>query len=603
MKYKKIYNILKKGGASITLDYSGWWSAYCPNNYMARNRPLWIVAEVPHLHLRLWITHEFGTLRVTTADTAQPSDSRAYGDKPESNSVTHQRMLLNRYLETHPEFEAYQVLEFQDDGRSGTNFERPGIKAMLEMVRRREIDCVIVKDFSRFGRNYVEVGNYLEQVFPFLGVRFISVNDGYDSKDYPYGVAGDINNGLRNLINELYSRDLSQKVKDSYRQYTKRGQCVSAYPIYGYVKSPADRRLLIPDPEAADIVRRIFERCNAGEGPTQIASGLNRDGVPTPSQRKRDLGSKRQLWNSARLQNEWSDKAITRILRDERYTGKLIGIKTTRTELGNQKSSRKQSEEDWIVVPGTFEAIVSQETFDEAQRQLETLRRHSGKRETNTPAVHLFSRKLKCGHCGLALGRHVVDLGVYYHCERRAWNSGATCLGARLFEDDLIRTVLASIRFQARLAGKAEKRLDKLENAERRERESLWEQRRRIQMKLDHLTTQKAEAFLLFNQGDLTQKTYDAKCAKLDKTILEQRTKLLDMSGTQTGTQDGAVLHCREDIARLKELSNLRTLNRQTVEKLIQSIRVYDGKRIEIVWNFSDSYMKLLTGEEQNHEG
>lgn len=197
---------------------------------------------------------------------------------------------------------------------------------------------------------------YLEQVFPFLGVRFISVNDGYDSKDYPYGVAGDINNGLRNLINELYSRDLSQKVKDSYRQYTKRGQCVSAYPIYGYVKSPADRRLLIPDPEAADIVRRIFERCNAGEGPTQIASGLNRDGVPTPSQRKRDLGSKRQLWNSARLQNEWSDKAITRILRDERYTGKLIGIKTTRTELGNQKSSRKQSEEDWIVVPGTFEA-------------------------------------------------------------------------------------------------------------------------------------------------------------------------------------------------------------------------------------------------------
>ena len=536
-------------------------------------------------------------IRLSSAD----EDAR-YGDKPESNSVTHQRMLLNRYLETHPEFEAYQVLEFQDDGRSGTNFERPGIKAMLDMVRRREIDCIIVKDFSRFGRNYVEVGNYLEQVFPFLGVRFISVNDGYDSKDYPYGVAGDINNGLRNLINELYSRDLSQKVKDSRRQYARRGQCVSAYPIYGYVKSPADRRLLIPDPEAADIVRRIFERCNAGEGPTQIASGLNRDGVPTPSQRKRDLGSKRQLWNSDRLQNEWSDTAVTRILRDERYTGKLIGIKTTRTELGNQNSSRKQSKEDWIVVPGAFEAIISQETFDEAQRQLERLRRRSGKRETNAPAVHLFSRKLKCGHCGLALGRHVVELGVYYRCEGRAWNSGAACLGARLFEDDLIRMVLASIRFQARLAGKVEERLDKVENAERRERETLWEQRRRVQMKLEHLTTQKAEAFLLFNQGDLTPKAYDATCAKLDKAILEQRAKLLDMSGTQTSTQDSAALHCREDIARLKELSNLRTLDRQTVEKLIQSIRVYDGKRIEIVWNFSDSYMKLLTREEQNHE-
>ncbi|MFR5862140.1 MAG: hypothetical protein ACLUES_10990, partial [Flavonifractor plautii] len=150
--------------------------------------------------------------------------------------------------------------------------------------------------------------------------------------------------------------------------------------------------------------------------------------------------------------------------------------------------------------------------------------------------------------------------------------------------------------------GKVEERLDKVENAERRERETLWEQRRRVQMKLEHLTTQKAEAFLLFNQGDLTPKAYDATCAKLDKAILEQRAKLLDMSGTQTSTQDSAALHCREDIARLKELSNLRTLDRQTVEKLIQSIRVYDGKRIEIVWNFSDSYMKLLTREEQNHE-
>lgn len=446
-------------------------------------------------------------------------------DRADSEALQNQKELLRQYIVNAPELQLVGI--FEDNGQTGTNFDRAGFETMMETVRSGRANCIVVKDLSRFGRDY---------------------------------------------------------------------------PIYGYVKSPADRRLLIPDPEAADIVRRIFERCNAGEGPTRIASGLNRDGVPTPSQRKRDLGSKRQLWNSDRLQNEWSDTAVTRILRDERYTGKLIGIKTTRTELGNQNSSRKQSKEDWIVVPGAFEAIISQETFDEAQRQLERLRRRSGKRETNAPAVHLFSRKLKCGHCGLALGRHVVELGVYYRCEGRAWNSGAACLGARLFEDDLIRTVLASIRFQARLAGKVEERLDKVENAERRERETLWEQRRRVQMKLEHLTTQKAEAFLLFNQGDLTPKAYDATCAKLDKAILEQRAKLLDMSGTQTSTQDSAALHCREDIARLKELSNLRTLDRQTVEKLIQSIRVYDGKRIEIVWNFSDSYMKLLTREEQNHE-
>lgn len=207
-------------------------------------------------------------IRLSSAD-----EDTHYGDKQESNSVRHQRMLLDHYLETHPEFQGYTVLEFQDDGHSGTNFERPGVKALLDKVRRREIDCVIVKDFSRFGRNYVEVGDYLEQVFPFLGVRFISVNDGYDSNEHPYGVAGDINSGLRNLINELYSRDISRKVKDARRQYAQRGQCVAAYPIYGYVKSEEDHRKLILDESAAKVVRRIFEQCVEGQTPTDIARG------------------------------------------------------------------------------------------------------------------------------------------------------------------------------------------------------------------------------------------------------------------------------------------------------------------------------------------
>ena len=142
-------------------------------------------------------------IRLSSAD-----EDAVYGDKPESNSVSNQRMLLDSYIQREAEFSGCPVLEFLDDGRSGTNFARPGVRALLDAAKRREIDCVIVKDFSRFGRNYIEVGNYLEQVFPFLGIRFISVNDGYDSSNYPYGVAGDLNNAIRNLINELYSRDL-----------------------------------------------------------------------------------------------------------------------------------------------------------------------------------------------------------------------------------------------------------------------------------------------------------------------------------------------------------------------------------------------------------
>lgn len=535
-------------------------------------------------------------IRLSSAD----EDAR-YGEKPESNSVTHQRMLLNRYLETHPEFGGCKVLEFQDDGRSGTNFDRPGIKALLDAVRRREIDCVIVKDFSRFGRNYVEVGNYLEQVFPFLGVRFISVNDCYDSKDHPYGVAGDINNGLRNLINELYSRDLSQKVKDSRRQYAQRGQCIAAYPVYGYIKSPQDRRKLIPDPEAAEVVRRVFDLCIGGMPPTRIARMLNRDAIPTPSQRKRASGSKRQLWNSDRLENEWNGTAITRILREEKYTGKLIGVKTTRTELGNQNSSKLQAKEDWIVVPDAFEAIVSQEVFDEAQKRLAELQRPARKQGEST--VHLFARKLKCGHCGLALGRRTLESGAYYKCEGRAWNSGDSCRDIRISEKELTQVVLSSIRFQARLAQKTEMKLARQEKTEQRKQEEIWERQRRLQMKLDRLTTQKTEAFLLFDRGGISQNEYDANCARLDKAILEQRMKLLSIGAEQDGAQITDALECRRDIDELKGLSNLRKLDRATVERLIRTIRVYEGNRVEIAWNFSDSYMRLLINEEKKNEG
>lgn len=535
-------------------------------------------------------------IRLSSAD----EDAR-YGDKPESNSVTNQRMLLNRYLETHQEFAEYQVVEFQDDGRSGTNFDRPGVKALLGAVRRREIDCVIVKDFSRFGRDYVEVGNYLEQVFPFLGIRFISVNDGYDSKDYPYGSAGDINNGLRHLINELYSRDLSQKVKASRKQYAQRGQCIAAYPIYGYVKSPEDRRVLIPDLTAAKVVQYIFERCNAGVGPTQIAKELNRKCISTPTQRKRELGSKRQTWNSERPLNEWGSTAVLRILRDERYVGKLISIKTTRSELGNQNSSRACGRENWIVVPDAFEPIVSQESFNAAQQQLAQRYRPAHRRDTSV--VHLFARKLKCGHCGLALQRRTVEHGVYYCCGKMAWNSGAECLETGVFEDDLARVVVESIRFQAQLAVEAEKRLDKLEDDEHKKQKVLWEQRRRIQMKIDQLAAQRAEAFLLFDQGELTRNEYDARCDELTDAVLEQQMQLVKLDSQQDNTQDIAILNCREEISQLKGLCNLEKLDRATVEKLIRTIRVYSGHRIEIVWNFNDSYMRLLDEEEQVYAG
>ena len=529
-------------------------------------------------------------IRLSSAD----EDIRM-GDKAESNSVVNQRKLLDCYLESHREFSNCTILEFLDDGRSGTNLDRPGMRAMLDAARRHEIDCIIVKDFSRFARDYIESGRYLEQVFPALGIRFISVNDCYDSYDFPYGTAGNINNGLLNLINEMYSRDLSQKSKAAKRLYAQRGQCISAYPVYGYLKSPEDKRTWIPDPEAAPVVQRMFNWYAEGLTSTEIAKRLNEDGIPTPAQHKRALGSKRQLWNSERTDNFWRATTIGKILRDERYTGKLVALKTTLSELGNIHSAKAIEKDDWVIVPGAFEAIISQEIFDQVQAKIETA---WPTRKLGPMKRRLFSRKLRCGHCGAALIRHEIAQGVYYACDGRAWNGTDDCKKIRLFETDLIQAVLASIRFQAQLAKKTEKRLDRKEKQIQTAQNRAQSAQQRIQKQIAQLETRKAEAYLSYDLGEVSQSDYKNRCKKIDAAIMEQK-RQLDALEQDSGSilPDMDTVSC-EQINSLKPLSNLRTLNRDMVEVLIHSIQIYNGNRIEIAWNFNEDYMKLLAEED-----
>ena len=529
-------------------------------------------------------------IRLSSAD----EDIRM-GDKAESNSVVNQRKLLDCYLESHREFSNCTILEFLDDGRSGTNLDRPGMRAMLDAACRHEIDCIIVKDFSRFARDYIESGRYLEQVFPALGIRFISVNDCYDSYDFPYGTAGNINNGLLNLINEMYSRDLSQKSKAAKRLYAQRGQCISAYPVYGYLKSPEDKRTWIPDPETAPVVQRMFNWYAEGLTSTEIAKRLNEDGIPTPAQHKRALGSKRQLWNSERTDNFWRATTIGKILRDERYTGKLVALKTTLSELGNIHSAKAIEKDDWVIVPGAFEAIISQEIFDQVQAKLETVR---PTRKLGPMKRRLFSRKLRCGHCGAALIRHEIAQGVYYTCDGRAWNGTDDCKKIRLFETDLVQAVLASIRFQAQLAKKTEKRLDRKEKQIQTAQNRAQSAQQRIQKQIAQLETRKAEAYLSYDLGEVSQSDYKNRCKKIDAAIMEQK-RQLDALEQDSGSilPDMDTVSC-EQINSLKPLSNLRTLNRDMVEVLIRTIQVYSGNRIEIAWNFNEDYMKLLAEED-----
>ena len=211
-------------------------------------------------------------------------DKRTNKAKDESNSIAAQRQLIQRHIEQNPYLCNLPQMEFCDDGFSGTNFERPDFQRMIDLIRAGEIHIVIVKDLSRFGRDYLEVGDYLEHIFPFLGVRMISINDHYDSEKYQGNTAG-MDIAFRNLIYDYYSKDLSKKVKSAMRTKQRNGGYITCC-TYGYKVSPKNKHQMVIDPETAPIVRKIFTDVIGGKSTSQVARELNAEGIPTPQQYK-----------------------------------------------------------------------------------------------------------------------------------------------------------------------------------------------------------------------------------------------------------------------------------------------------------------------------
>ena len=231
--------------------------------------------------------------------------------KAESESISNQRGLLLNFISNHSEFSGWEVSEFCDDGWSGKNFERPDFLRMMEQIKQGQIDCVLVKDLSRFGRDYLVVGNYISRVFPFLGVRFIAVNDGFDSSR-PQDIDS-LDTSFKTLIYDLYSRELSGKVKNAKRIRAEKGLFLSPFAPYGYVKAPEDKNRLVIDNGAADIVRKIFSLTIDGVRSSEIAAMFNRDGVPTPMLYKRAAGCSRDRWPSIHEANFWTQRTIIKI--------------------------------------------------------------------------------------------------------------------------------------------------------------------------------------------------------------------------------------------------------------------------------------------------
>lgn len=381
--------------------------------------------------------------------------SREDGDKLESDSIRNQRSLINDFVKQHKEIQL--VEEYIDDGYSGTNFDRPAFQRMLEDVKRKKINCIIVKDLSRLGRNYIETGRYLEKIFPFMGVRFIAITDHYDSATGSDD-ADQIIVPFKNLINDAYCRDISIKIRSQLDVKRKNGQFIGNFAAYGYLKDPEDKNHLIVDEYAADIVRLIFNLKIDGYSSQRIAARLNEMGVLPPLEYKRSRGMNYNSGFRSGSDPKWAVTSINRILQNELYIGTMVQGKNRKINYKVKKSS-PIARENWIRVENTHEAIIPEESFQYVQSLLEIDTRIAPKRKS----VYLFSGFVRCGDCGENMvKRSTTKKGkkyCYYHCSTYKNKEG--CSSHLISEKMIYEVVLDSVKKQIALLTEAEEIIKK----------------------------------------------------------------------------------------------------------------------------------------------
>ena len=510
--------------------------------------------------------------------------SRDDGDKEESGSITGQRELLRDYISQHPELREYAIRI--DDGFSGSTFERPGFQKMIEDVKAGRTDCIIVKDLSRFGRNYLDAGEYIEKIFPFLGVRFIAVNDNYDSLGEKKS-SDDLIIPFKNLINEAYCRDISMKIRSQLEIKRKNGQFLGSFAAFGYLKDEQDKNKLVVDQYAADIVRDIFKWKLEGISPQDIAGALNKLGVLSPMEYKRSLGMKYTTSFKTSAKAAWSAGTVIRILKNPIYTGVLIqGKETTPSYKVHKRIAKAKSE--WTVIEDSHEAIISEIDFDSVQKVLKC----DTRRSPDDKAVGLFSGMLFCGDCGASMVRKTVPAGekkyVYYVCS--AHKQDKSCSPHRMRDTALEEIVLDSLRQHIREVVNMSELLNITDTAPLRTAQAQKVQRQLDKKREEYEKLQKLLMSLYENLTDgvidreeyaRLKASFTARADEAERQMDALRESLNDIQS------HGAENVWMNEFIKRQELASL---DRAVVVALIDKILIHSNDVVEIIYRWQDEF-------------
>lgn len=505
----------------------------------------------------------------------------AEGGKQVSNSIANQKELVMDYLKSHPEITV--VSTYVDDGFSGVNFERPEFQRMLSDIREDKINCVIVKDLSRFGRNYIESGRYIEKIFPMLGIRFIAVTDGYDSINEDTG--SDMIIPFKNLINDAYCRDISIKIRSHMDIKRRNGEYIGPFAAYGYLKDKDNKNHLVIDEYAADVVRDIFAMKLCGMSQKTIADKLNEQGILSPLQYKKSIGVPLESSFRKNIKPKWTYNTVLRILKNEVYTGMVIQGKCTTPNYKIKKRIYKD-ESEWIRVEDMHEAIISREDFDLVQDLLLRDTRVSPGQAELFP----LSGLVYCADCGEPMVRKTVPAGdkryVYYVCsgnKKDKTKCGMHCISEKKLTDGVLEIVKTWIGRMIALSDAVE-----IINASQdlKPEVAKYERRiRKLQEEAESNNNRKKNLYEDYKDGILSKEEYSGlrdqyqgRIAEIEKNIVALQRERESVIANGSGRQ--------EWVKKIRGYEDAQTLDRELVSFLIERIEVFDDSAVRVTYRF-----------------
>lgn len=527
-------------------------------------------------------------------------------DKDESNSVTSQDKILDELIMSlkQSNSDKYVVYDtYIDDGYSGTDFNRPGFQRLLKDMKDNRINIIITKDLSRLGRNYIEVGNYIEQIFPLFNIRFITKAEEIDSFEKPASV-NSIIVPFKNLINDEYCRDISNKIILANNARKRNGQYLGSFPVYGYIKDPNDKYKLIIDDEAAEIVRLIYKMFLEGKGRITITKYLNDRGVLNPTMYKQRILNYNYV-NATNMKGNtlWCDTSVGHILRNEMYTGTLI---QGRKRVLSYKVHKivDVPKEDWIVVENNHEAIIDKETFNKVQ---DILKRDTRIKGDGSGEVSMFAGFVRCADCKRAMSKKSTNnkykTYYYYVCKTYRKKSKDSCTKHTIRSDFLEKAVLKSIKLQIDLVIELEKVIEKINKSEKRITANATLQRTIFtkENELEKYKKLKKSVYEDWKMSEITKDEYIEYKNDYEKSIVAIENNLVFLREEMDKYQK-QINSNNSWIQDLKKKSNITELNRDIITELIDCIYVHEGGDITIKFKFADELERVLQYIKENED-